>query len=283
MTILLTGGTGKTSLRLASFLHSASIPVLLTSRRGPSASSFYPTVQFDWNDSSTWSNPFSTASDISAIYLLSGELSDPAPIINAFIDLAMSKGVKRFVVCSGSSCEYGGPFHGKIWQNLDESKLEYAVLRPSWFMENLSESGHGHFETITSHSSLFTACADGKIPWVSANDIAAVALRCLTDEEPHNRAYRILGPELLTYDEIAQKLSQHLGKDIKHVHLSQQQREQSMKNAGLPEHMAKFLTGLEVMAAQGKEAWQGDDVQLVTGKKAISFDEFVAANKQAWN
>ena len=134
MTILLTGGTGKTSLRLASLLHSSSIPVLLTSRRGPSGSSSYPTVRFDWNDSTTWSNPFSAAQDISAVYLLSGELSDPAPILNAFIDFAMSKGVKRFVVCSGSSCEYGGPFHGKIWQKLDQSGVEYAVLRPSWFM-----------------------------------------------------------------------------------------------------------------------------------------------------
>ena len=56
-----------------------------------------------------------------------------------------------------------------------------------------------------------------------------------------------------------------------------------MKIAGLPENMAKVLTGLEVMAAKGKEAWQGNDVELVTGKKAISFDEFVAANKGAWN
>lgn len=70
-------------------------------------------------------------------------------------------------------------------------------------VENLSEPGHGHFETITIHSTLFTACSDGKIPWVSANDIAAVAFRCLTDETPHNRAYRILGPELLTYDEVS--------------------------------------------------------------------------------
>jgi festuclavine dehydrogenase len=198
----------------------------LTSRRGPSASSTYSTVRFDWNDSTTWSNPFSAASDISAVYLLSGELSDPAPILNAYIDFAMEKGVKRFVLCSGSSCEYGGPFHGRIWQKLDESGVEYAVLRPSWFMgefpsfylsfpsfirnnadelvvENLSEPGHGHFETITNTSTLFTACSDGKIPWVSANDIAAVVFRCLTDETPHNRAYRILGPELLTYDEVS--------------------------------------------------------------------------------
>jgi festuclavine dehydrogenase len=223
MTILLTGGTGKTSLRLASLLHSASIPVLLTSRRGPTVSSTHPIVQFDWNIPSTWNNPFTTSPDISAVYLLSGELSDPAPVLKAFIDFAIEKGVRRFVLCSGSSCEYGGPFHGKIWQKLDEAKIEFAVLRPSWFMgisllltsssmdntdisptqtENLSEPGHGHFETITQHNKLFTACADGKIPWVSADDIAAVAFRALTDDKPHDCAYRILGPELLTYDEV---------------------------------------------------------------------------------
>jgi hypothetical protein len=68
--------------------------------------------------------------------------------------------------------------------------------------ENLSEPGHGHFETITQYNKLFTACADGKIPWVSAGDIALVAFHALTDEKPHDCAYRILGPELLTYDEV---------------------------------------------------------------------------------
>ncbi|KAI4839190.1 NAD(P)-binding protein [Aureobasidium sp. EXF-8845] len=279
MTILLTGGTGKTSLHLASLLSNASIPVLLTSRRGSSASSTHQTVQFNWTDDTTWNNPFTTSPDISAIYLLSGDLSDPAPILNVFIDFAIEKGVERFVVCSGSSCEYGGPFHGKIWQKLDESKVEFAVLRPSWFME----PGHGHFETIIHHNKLFTACADGKIPWISAADIAKVAFHALTDEKPHNRAYRILGPDLLTYDEVAEKLSDHLGKEITHVKLSPEQRTRGMMDAGVPEAMAKFLTGLEIMAAEGREAWQGNDVELVTGGKATSFDEFVEANKQVWN
>jgi len=110
-----------------------------------------------------------------------------------------------------------------------------------------------------------------------------VAFRTLTDDKPHNRAYRILGPELLTYDEVAQKLSKHLGREITHVKLSPEQRTQGMKDAGVPEAMAKFLTGLEIMAAEGREAWQGNDVVVVTGEKAISFDEFVEANKQVWN
>jgi festuclavine dehydrogenase len=81
---------------------------------------------------------------------------------------------------------------------------------------------------------------------------------------------------------VAQKLSKYLGREITHVKLSPEQRTQGMMDAGLPEEMAKFLTGLEKMAAEGREAWQGNDVELVTGEKAISFDEFVEANKQAW-
>lgn len=46
--------------------------------------------------------------------------------------------------------------------------------------------------------------------------------------------------------------------------------------------MSSFLTNLETMAAEGKEAREGDDVELVTGKKPTSFDEFVQKNKQVW-
>ena len=138
MAILLTGGTGKTSLHLAALLQQANIPFLLTSRRGPSASSL-PTVKFDWNDETTWINAFThqfpKSEKITAVYLLSGELAEPAPLLNKFIDLAHNEyGVKRFVLCSGSTAEIGGPYHGKIWQKLHDEKLEYCVLRPSWFM-----------------------------------------------------------------------------------------------------------------------------------------------------
>lgn len=47
-----------------------------------------------------------------------------------------------------------------------------------------------------------SATGDGKIPFVSADDIARVAYRALTDEKPHNTDHVILGLELLTYDEV---------------------------------------------------------------------------------
>ena len=49
---------------------------------------------------------------------------------------------------------------------------------------------------------IFTACEDGEIPFISADDIADVAFKALTDEESHNCDYKVLGPELLTYDQV---------------------------------------------------------------------------------
>ncbi len=63
-------------------------------------------------------------------------------------------------------------------------------------------SNYSHQITIKDEGKIYTACEDGKIPFVSAADIGAVAFHVLTDIKPHNTEYRILGPELLTYDEV---------------------------------------------------------------------------------
>lgn len=66
--------------------------------------------------------------------------------------------------------------------------------------ENLSEEAQRHL--IKDQSVIYTACGDGKIPFVSAADIAAVAFHALTVAKPPNCDYRVLGPELLTYDQV---------------------------------------------------------------------------------
>jgi festuclavine dehydrogenase len=55
---------------------------------------------------------------------------------------------------------------------------------------------------IKNENKIYSAAGDGKIPFVSADDIARVAFRALTDKKPHNTEHIILGPELLTYDQV---------------------------------------------------------------------------------
>jgi festuclavine dehydrogenase len=66
--------------------------------------------------------------------------------------------------------------------------------------ERMSEQEH--LPMIKNEGKLYTACGDGKAPFISALDIAAVAFQVLTDQAPQHSDHRVVGPELLTYDEV---------------------------------------------------------------------------------
>ena len=123
------------------------------------------------------------------------------PVSKAFIDLAISKGVPRIVLLSSSVWDVGdGPMTAAVSQYIISLGVEYAILRPTWFMENFSEMQHVH--TIRDQDLIITGTGSGKVPFVSAEDIAAVAFKALTDETSHNTEHLILGPDLFSYDEV---------------------------------------------------------------------------------
>lgn len=59
-----------------------------------------------------------------------------------------------------------------------------------------------HLTTIRDESNIYACVGDAKVPHVSAFDIGNVAFVALTQTEPPYTDYRILGPELLTFNEV---------------------------------------------------------------------------------
>ncbi|KAL9620463.1 MAG: hypothetical protein Q9160_005048 [Pyrenula sp. 1 TL-2023] len=237
MAILLTGGTGKTSQEIAALLQNAKVPFVSASRKGAGKGSSQGSwVKFDFIDANTFENPFKHefpgGQSISAIYLITPEAPDPVPLMNSFIDFAIQKGVQRFVLLTGSTAEPNSPSVGQVWNHLIELRVEYCILRASWFME-------------------------------------------VTD-------YRVLGPELLTHDQISEKLSNGLGRKIEHVKISPKEVKQRYMGLGLPEQVAAFMAWLNwPHTAQGGEERENDVVERLTGRKAERFDDWVARNKDA--
>lgn len=137
-TLVLGGSKGKTSSRLASLLSENNIPFVLASR-SVSNSCPYPQIHFDWLDEKTYGEPFKHG-EISAVYIVAPPVTDMFPPMKAFIDFAFKeKRVRRFVLLSASSLERGGPMMGQAHDYLlklatEHEGLEYAVLRPTWFM-----------------------------------------------------------------------------------------------------------------------------------------------------
>ena len=138
-TILLTGGTGKTAIPLANKLQSHNILVLLASRKAQFAGPVgFKTVRFDWFDEATYANPFDKDKNIDTVYIIIPPAIpgfDTIALVKKFIDLAMQRGVERFLLMSGAGVDKGAEFtpHGQIHAYLDTIGVDYAVLRPSRF------------------------------------------------------------------------------------------------------------------------------------------------------
>lgn len=69
--------------------------------------------------------------------------------------MALSSGVRRFVLLSASSLEAGGPMMGQVHAYLQSMAPEWAVLRPSWFMQNFSEQQR--LATIRDEGAIYSA------------------------------------------------------------------------------------------------------------------------------
>lgn len=82
--------------------------------------------------------------------------------------------------------------------------------------------------------------------------------------------------------QIAAKLSTHLGREVVHVKLSEEERVQMFQSEGLPESVAKFLTWIEIQCAGGSEERLDDSVEKVTGQPPQMFDAWVQQNKSTW-
>ncbi|KAI1214328.1 putative ergot alkaloid A [Annulohypoxylon truncatum] len=287
MTILLLGGRGKTASRISSLIHDAHLPFLVASR-STNPNSPYQQAAFDWTKADTYENPFTKASaegmaPISEVYLVPPPIFDLAPPMIRFVDFARKRNVKKFVLLSASTIEKGGPAMGQVHEYLDSLKnVEYTVLRPTWFMENFSDAHELQTISIKNESKIYSATGDGKIPFVSADDIARVAFRALTDQTSRNTDHIILGPELLTYDNVATVLTSVLRRKITHVNLSKGELVKRLESTGMPTEDAEMLAEMDIAIKNGAEDRLNHVVEEVTGTLPLSFRDFAVREKEVW-
>jgi uncharacterized protein YbjT (DUF2867 family) len=85
-------------------------------------------------------------------------------------------------------------------------------------------------------------------------DIAAVAVKALTEPNHEGKAYTLTGPEALTYDELASELSKVLGRSISHISLSPSDLKNGMLAEGMPEEIADRMLAWSVTIARTRLA-----------------------------
>lgn len=273
--ILITGGTGKTGSRAADRLRAMGISPRIATRRpqGPDM------VAFDWSDADALKAAFA---DIEAVYLVAPtDTFDSLGTMRPGLEIALAQGVRRFVLLSASSVEEGGPMMGAVHAWLRDNAPEWAVLRPSWFMQNLSEGQH--LSPIRDEAAIYSATRDGRVGFIDAEDIAACAAELLARPRIENTDHILTGPESLSYDGVAAALSNRLGRDIAHRRLSVQGISDRFADLGLPRDYADTLAGMDDQIARDAENRTTGAVEAITGRAPGSLDRFIERNLAVWN
>lgn len=272
--ILLTGGTGTTGRRISRRLVERGASHLVATRTPRAAND----IRFDWMDESTWN---AALLNVDRVYLVAPSgVPDPLPAMAPFLTLAIRSGVKRFVLLSASSLEPGGAMMGSVHAWLENHAAEWVVLRPSWFMQNLSE-GH-HLTSIRSENAIYSATESGRVGFIDAEDIASMAVELLTRPTVASGDIILTGPDALSYDQVAQSLSDVLGRVVEHRRLSVGNLAARYAGLGLPQGYANTLASMAAAIAAGSENRVTDGISRTLGRPANSLADFVAANAQRW-
>ena len=275
-TVLVTGATGTTGSRVAAELARTGHSVRAASRKASPVEGADESVPFDWYEPATHDGALGGAD---AVYLVPPVgATDPAGVMLPFLARARHAGVRRAVLLSSSAIEPGGPATGAVHAALPGEFPEWAVLRPSWFMQNFTGPHHAHAASIRADGEIVTATGEGRVPFVDADDIAAVAAHALTDPAPPDTDWILTGPEALSYDDVARALTAHLGRTVRHRAVSAEElaARWARELPELPAGFAAVLAGLDAAIADGAEDRVTDTVLRVTGRPPRSFAEHVA-------
>lgn len=266
--ILVLGATGTTGSRVAAFLAECGFPVRCATRNPASPDQ----VCFEWQDRDTHKQALN---GVEAIYLVApvGEV-DPAAAVEPFLQDALDQGVRRVVQLSSSALPEGAPGLGEVHRLVRSMMPEWTVLRPSWFMQNFT--GNHLVAQGVRDGEIVTATGDGRVAFIDAEDIAAVAGHALTDAIAHNTDHILTGPTALSYGAAAAIIAEHLGHPVRHRPVSADEYAARIADSGIPLQFATMLATLDVDIAGGAEDRVTRSVESITGRPAGTFEEFCA-------
>ncbi|MFR9730384.1 ergot alkaloid biosynthesis protein [Saccharopolyspora sp. MS10] len=264
MSVLLLGGTGTTGRPLSRLLPEARVA---SRQPGPGR------VRFDWADPATFRPALA---GVRAVYLVPPPADlEPMRLAAPFFEEATAAGVRRVVLLGALSAFDAAPGVDELFRAVREMP-ESAVLRPSGFMQNLLGE-HPLAAGLRERGELVGATGDGKVGWIDAEDIAAVAARLLTGPAPAGE-HLLTGPGALSYGEVAELITGLTGRPVRHRPVSVAEQAAMFGATGLPPAFAGRLAEIYGAIADGAEDLVTGAVEEITGRPPRSLREFVRAH-----
>lgn len=282
--VLVTGATGNTGSETVELLLAAGIPVRAAASSLEAVRSRFgdrvEAVALDFTDPRSWAAAYT---GVRRMFLMRPPiLGKPKKQMLPSLEFAKAVGVEHVVLLSLQGAEHNKvvPHHAlEVW--LRESGLSWTFVRAAFFMQNLTTT---HLTDVRSRDTIMVPAGDGATAFVDVRDVAAIAAAALlTPEQHHNTAWTPTGPQALTYGEVAEVLTDVLGRPVSYARPGLVRYARHARTVlEMPWGMVAVTSAIYTIARLGRAGGLTGDVLVVTGRDPVTFREFAEREAPRW-
>jgi uncharacterized protein YbjT (DUF2867 family) len=207
---------------------------------------------------------------------------DPEPerVAAPFVSAMARHGVRHVITLTAFGVERN-TVSGlrRLEQLVETSGLSYTHLRPNFFMQIFLTPPLG--SALLATDLLEVPADEARLSFIDARDIARAAARVLEAPYHHEqRAYTLTGPEALTHQEVAERLSAATERAFRYRSVSEPEARASLLRSGLSEQRVERVLGFYRLVRSGMASELSPDLAHLLGQKPTTFTEFARAHAE---
>ena len=279
--ILITGASGNVGKAVLKQIAQTGVKVRagFQDSRKATAPSGVEIATVDYNQPETLRTALS---DVDRVLLIGPPTPQLVALEQKAVDVIADSSVRQLVKLSamGGRDAIFPRQHAQSEDYIVSTGVPYTFLRPNGFMQNMVNY---NAPTINTQNAFYGTEGDGRVSQIDIRDVAAVAVKVLTEDDHVGKGYTLTGPEALTNQEVAQILSHSLGRDVRYINLTPEQLRPALLSAGVPEWSADALLDLQRLYREGKAAIVTRDVEQLLGRAPTSFTQFLQDYRHAFD
>jgi uncharacterized protein YbjT (DUF2867 family) len=213
---------------------------------------------------------------IRRVFVVSPSVPQLAEYEKSVIDAAHRAKAEHVVLLSLFHADHDLIFskaHREVEQYTRASGLQWTFLRPNGFMQNMFSA----VQSIQYTGQFHFPAGDAKVSHIDASDIGAVAAKVLIEGPATHggKIYALSGPEALSYGQMAQILTEAVGKPVAYIDVPPDAFKQTLLQYGVPGFIADGIVDLYRHYRSGPGSAEVTPwVEKITGRPATRFADF---------
>jgi uncharacterized protein YbjT (DUF2867 family) len=281
--ILVTGGTGTSGSEITRLLAAAGEEFRLMARDPRRAEGLRrPGVEVVAGDFGRPESLDAALRGVTRALLLTPPDERQAEQQTRFVEAAKRAGVRHVVKFSAAGADPASPArflrqHGESERAIQSSGLAWTFLRPPFFMQNLLG-----LAGMVKGGTLYQPAGDGRAAFVDVRDIAAVAVKALTQNGHEGKVHEITGPRSLSHGDVAAAFSSVLGREVKYANVPPEAARQAMLGGGMDAWQVDGILELYALLREGKFDRVTDTVKRVAGREPTTIEQFISDHRGAF-